>query len=123
MSDLNFIPIVLDKAPNSETEAKSIYLDFVNSSKLAFLKLFPDFLLKKTFLKKYITTKDNAFTNAMDDLDDSTNIVKIIRKLRAHEASIKFLLNEQQFDYVQKRCKHFAVNPDASIDEFGTKDL
>ena len=101
----------------------SLNLTIANSSKLALMKQLPDFLLKQPCLRKWVTYKDKAFKDAIDDFDLNSSIIRVQRKIRFFESSMKYLLNAKQHAYLKRKSKKIAINPDRTFSEFNERDL
>ena len=76
-------------------EPKKLEFDAKETQKLAFFKLVPEFI-RNCMCSCAFSSKDKAFSYAMEDLEEKTNIVKIIRFHRELDIALNFLLTKQQ---------------------------
>ena len=69
------------------------------------------------------TTKDKAFSYALEDLEEKTDLVRMVRSQRELDIALSFLLTKKQRAVIKAHARKVTINPDSTMDSFSERKM
>ena len=122
ISIIIFCPFFSDYSSKILKPLKDFQFGYCQTLKMALLKHLPDSLTENLrFCRR--NPREKAFTYAMENLEERTDLLNIIRSIREIEASFQYLLSDEQRDFIKDKCKRIVIKDDKTVENFSSRHL